>query len=400
MVLMLGLALPRDCAAQQTGDLILAITSPSNGQQVPFCSNFSVDASISALLGAQPEGLPDEQIQGNGNEIYNVSATITIDGNAELVSGEQTQYRSSLGPEEEWTPSWTLHCTGAGEVAITISVSADNADTVQDSVTVMQLKPHLVISITNPQPGSMVETGSIYTLQAVVSNTGNAPAYNVTPVIHEITNASVENADAGTVHALSVNGTASQQWTIRCAGEGTAGITVSATGYTDEMSTTSIPDDNIEPAGVTVQQVAPPPDPFAAPVVEQPTWSRPARIVTTQVYAQPRQVLANQPVTVYFNVANRGDRPGNYTATLRINGKVEEVKRGNLEGHSASPLQFVVSREQPGNYTIDINGEEDYFTVLGQSESRDDVKPGLIFLLVIGFLCLASLAVFLVRRVT
>ena len=86
---------------------------------------------------------------------------------------------------------------------------------------------------------------------------------------------------------------------------------------------------------------------------------------------QPQQTTTNQPVTVFANIANSGDEAGSYTATLKINGQVEETRTGKIGGHIAIPLQFVTTKDKPGTYTVDINGQQASFTVIGKNENTD-----------------------------
>lgn len=97
---------------------------------------------------------------------------------------------------------------------------------------------------------------------------------------------------------------------------------------------------------------------------EQHSWAQPSNIITTQAWAQPRTAKAGQQVTIYANIANRGDIQGSFIATLMINGKVEDTKEGSLEGNTAMPLEFSVSRKKAGTYTVDINGQKTYFTIV------------------------------------
>lgn len=112
----------------------------------------------------------------------------------------------------------------------------------------------------------------------------------------------------------------------------------------------------------------------SAPQAPAHSIASPANIIVTSLNAQPQQAKVNQAVTIYANIANRGDEAGNYTATLKINGQVEEIKTGKVIGHVAVPLQFIISRDKPGTYTVDINGQQSIFTIAGDSSSSDNSK--------------------------
>ena len=108
--------------------------------------------------------------------------------------------------------------------------------------------------------------------------------------------------------------------------------------------------------------------------------------------AQPQQAVANQEVTIFGNIANRGDMDGNYQAVLKINGKVEATKSGTISGNKATPLEFIVYRDEPGTYQVDLNGQTTYFTVAG-SAKNSPLDTRLIFVIVIGVLVLAAIIV-------
>ena len=103
-----------------------------------------------------------------------------------------------------------------------------------------------------------------------------------------------------------------------------------------------------------------------------PEYSLPSKsdIKVTRVYTQSSQVAAGSPAVIYSNVANRGDLSGEYTATLKINGEVESTRTGMIQGNIAVPLKFIVYREEPGTYDVEINGQKTYFTILDNNTDK------------------------------
>jgi parallel beta-helix repeat protein len=141
------------------------------------------------------------------------------------------------------------------------------------------------------------------------------------------------------------------------------------------------------------------PSSFSYPPVKLITT--PPRISVKYLNAQPQQAQVNQPVTIYANITNSGDEIGNYTATLKINGQVEETRTGRVSSHAAVPLKFEVIRDEPGIYTVDINGQQTSFTVLGSSKSIDTSRTILLICL-IGFsvAMIIAVATLVMRRRT
>jgi hypothetical protein len=72
---------------------------------------------------------------------------------------------------------------------------------------------------------------------------------------------------------------------------------------------------------------------------------------------------SGQPVTVYARVMNTTDIPGGYTATLKINGIIEQTKFGTLKPQVAEPVEFTVYKNNPGTYQVEVNGLKTSFTV-------------------------------------
>jgi hypothetical protein len=145
---------------------------------------------------------------------------------------------------------------------------------------------------------------------------------------------------------------------------------------------------------VTMPRYSPPP-----PV--PPTWTRlnPAAMSVQFVSVSPRQVAANQPVTISTNVVNTGDAGGNYNVALKINGQVEQTRMVSVGPQGTQPIKFAVTRAQPGTYSVDIDGQKGSFTILGgQGTGKAPVNGGLIVILVLGVLVIASVMVLLLSR--
>ena len=122
----------------------------------------------------------------------------------------------------------------------------------------------------------------------------------------------------------------------------------------------------------------------------------PPRISVKNV--QPQQTQADQPVIIYASIANGGEQSGSYTAELKINGQVEEIKTGRVGSHSAVPLEFEVSRSEPGTYEVDINGQQSYFTVSGEQSSVDSSRMIFIIGLIACAIGVVVATVLLYRR--
>ncbi|MBC8275561.1 MAG: hypothetical protein H8E40_11425 [Chloroflexi bacterium] len=140
----------------------------------------------------------------------------------------------------------------------------------------------------------------------------------------------------------------------------------------------------------------PPTSPGASPTPPRPL--NPAQMSLQYLSVTPQQTGIGQPVTITTNMSNTGDEAGNYNVALKINGQLEQQKMVSVGPQGTQPVKFTVAKSQPGTYTVDIAGQKGSFTVLGSSSSTADTHAGvgLIVILLLGILVLASVVVVLV----
>jgi len=79
---------------------------------------------------------------------------------------------------------------------------------------------------------------------------------------------------------------------------------------------------------------------------------------------QPVEAKPGEAATITVTVTNTGGREGIYIAVLEINGAREKAQAVTLAAGNSLEATFTVSREEPGNYTVKINGLEGSFTVV------------------------------------
>lgn len=308
--------------------------------------------------------------------------------------------------------------------------------------------PTLTAEITSPANNTTVQVGNCFTVTATITITCPDVQINkfdsfpfVRPVHAFTESCAIENVQA-TIEIqgnAAVQGAATQSassgldcpngraicpgqvtvnWQVCCTGPGAVTITVTPYGqYTISAAKapaifvqpvyaipySPLPDDHLVSDSITIMQI--PRDDFYEKWLMDSSggsWAKPHYIKPTNVWAQPQTLLAGQNVTIYVNMANRGDIEGPYTATLKINGVEEAVKSGVLAGNTATPLEFVVSRDEPGAYEVDINGQKTFFTVVGDSAKEEtSINNNRTLLLLWSFLLVAliiALVIMLLRR--
>ncbi len=182
-------------------------------------------------------------------------------------------------------------------------------------------------------------------------------------------------------------------------------LTDGGLGDIDELANGTI----VDPGGPAVPEasVQPPmPKPFAespsAPEIPEHTIYSPARLSIKYLNIQPQQAQTDQPVTIYANIANGGDEACNYTVTLKINDRIEDTRTGKVGGHAAVPLKFIITKEIPGTYSVEIDGQRGIFTIINQDRNPNNARyiymTGFIFC-IFGIIILSSLLVLRRRAV-
>ncbi|MFA5363871.1 MAG: CARDB domain-containing protein [Candidatus Bathyarchaeia archaeon] len=70
-------------------------------------------------------------------------------------------------------------------------------------------------------------------------------------------------------------------------------------------------------------------------------------------------------VTVTVKVTNTGTQKGNYDVPLTINDVTEQTKTVTLDAGGSTTVEFKVTKEDPGTYSVEIDGQTSDFTVDG-----------------------------------
>jgi YVTN family beta-propeller protein len=152
----------------------------------------------------------------------------------------------------------------------------------------------------------------------------------------------------------------------------------------------------VDPGGPAVAAAAAPAAPHASPALQRQL--NPDQISVRYLSVNPQQASAGQSVTVTTNVVNTGDAAGNQSIALTINGRVEQTKMVSVGPHATQPVKFTVTKTQPGTYAVDILDQKGSFTILGASNTSNNVNSGLIAILALGFLVLVTIVLMLAFR--
>ena len=157
----------------------------------------------------------------------------------------------------------------------------------------------------------------------------------------------------------------------------TADITISGTAPTGpgQVYVTTCAGISCPTAGVFTVNAppSPPPPPPSAPLVGTGTlpgssgggvpgtygYSPPAtlpNIVVQSASLSDRTITPGTPVTVTADVTNKGTVNGSKKVTIYVNGQVDTTQGVTVNSGSSSKLTFNVSRSEPGDYMVYVDG--------------------------------------------
>jgi hypothetical protein len=231
-------------------ELVANITAPVNDVDIVGGAEFTVSANVT----------------NNGTGYAkDVKATIGISGNATLKAGQvATKSVAAELPAVNGTAqvSWTLVCTGAGAVNITVTPSGTEPNTLNpiissrlnsDTVSINQEK---ILQVTIFTPADFTAFNVTEEFD-VTANVENISSLNATDVTLSISIDRYAELKAGvyatrTVGALNSNTTSTNYtWTVKCTADGFSRITISPSG---KVGGIAIPAAALTPDTVTVSQ--------------------------------------------------------------------------------------------------------------------------------------------------
>jgi hypothetical protein len=92
--------------------------------------------------------------------------------------------------------------------------------------------------------------------------------------------------------------------------------------------------------------------------------------VVSNLSIQPEEVQPDDIVAITLSIANTHDTWGIYSLVLKINGVKETEGQAMVAAGSTDNVTFCVSREEPGIYSVFINGLSGSFTVVAPREEE------------------------------
>lgn len=99
-------------------------------------------------------------------------------------------------------------------------------------------------------------------------------------------------------------------------------------------------------------------------IVDTFTVLESAEFVVGNIDITPNPVKVGEETTVSINVENVAAGTGTFTTSLVIDGAVEQIKEATLKGGAFTSVSFPITKESPGNYSIEIDGQQASLSVV------------------------------------
>ncbi len=99
----------------------------------------------------------------------------------------------------------------------------------------------------------------------------------------------------------------------------------------------------------------------------------PAEFELSELVINPAQAEVGEPVTISVIVQNTGQLEGSYTLVLEIDGKMGQSQEIILAAGESRQASFTVIKDEPGTYTIALDGLTGEFTVLAPASPPPSV---------------------------
>ena len=105
----------------------------------------------------------------------------------------------------------------------------------------------------------------------------------------------------------------------------------------------------------------------------------------------PETLEAGEAVTITGSISNTGDAAGSRTVTLEINGAVEDTQDVTVAAGGSREVTFTVTRDQPGIYNVEIEGQMATFEVTAPAAG---LSIGLIIGIIVGLIAVVVVVVY------
>lgn len=147
-------------------------------------------------------------------------------------------------------------------------------------------------------------------------------------------------------------------------------------------------------------------------MAKAPPPPAPAKFVVSNLAISPAEVTLSEEIAISIEVTNTGGRDGSHLLSLWIDEVLEETKKVTLAPKAVKAIVFTVTRDEPGSYSVDVNGLGGSFTVRAAPPPPTPPAPipppppakplplPLVGGIIVGVIVVGLLSFFLIRRRT
>lgn len=91
---------------------------------------------------------------------------------------------------------------------------------------------------------------------------------------------------------------------------------------------------------------------------------KPGEFKASSLDITPNPVKVGEETTVRISINNVGEAEGTYAASLVVDGAIEQTEDITLAGGATGSVSFMISKDLPGSYDIEIGGQEGILRVI------------------------------------
>jgi hypothetical protein len=119
---------------------------------------------------------------------------------------------------------------------------------------------------------------------------------------------------------------------------------------------------------------------------------------TSDLTVSPETATAREQVSISVRVVNGGTGQASKTVILKINDQNEAQKEVTLAAGKSQVVSFNVSKSEPGQYKVSVDGQSAAFTVKGSGKAPEGMSIPILAVIVAGGLLVIVLVIILVFR--
>ena len=117
---------------------------------------------------------------------------------------------------------------------------------------------------------------------------------------------------------------------------------------------------------------------------ESEALGKQAKFVFSNLTVTPEQVEPREVVAITLQVQNIGEKEGNHTLELLIDGLVEEIENVNLGSGETISVTFFIEKEEESSYNIDLGGLTGAFRVVEPEAPSETIGEAYIYFFDVG----------------